>query len=380
MRNSYLPLISIFFVFTLHAQVREEVYHSYFLEQDRELMYYVPEDYNPEREYPLILVLDAEYLFELVVANTRFYHRNYRMPQAIVVGVRQGTFDLRWYDCDYEQDNGLPTNRSMAFYDFLQRELLPKVEESFSISDFKMFVGYDITANFGNYFLFEDRSPFRSYLIVSPLLAEGMDERIPARLSALDQPIDYHLILERERAEGRNSILQLNNGIRAVDKESLNYSFDEYDYADHVSVVTYGIGKAFDEIFRDYRPITQEEFEEEVMNMEIPVYTYLSDKYDRIERLLGYRKDYDLRDIMYIYMASKERQDVESLKFLHKEVKKNFPDTMMADYIEGELFEIDGQTRKALKAFGRAFMQDEISYFTRERASDKIAALRDDME
>ena len=64
-----------------------------------------------------------------------------------------------------------------------------------NIAPFKMFVGYDITANFGNYFLFKDQSFFNSYISISPVLATEMESRVPARLSELDQTIFYNLIV-----------------------------------------------------------------------------------------------------------------------------------------------------------------------------------------
>lgn len=80
------------------------------------------------------------------------------MPEAIVVGVDRLQNDLRWEDCDYEDVSGLPTEKGKMFYEFLGTELIPYLETSYNIAPFNMFVGYDITANFGNYYLFKDRS------------------------------------------------------------------------------------------------------------------------------------------------------------------------------------------------------------------------------
>ena len=71
-----------------------------------------------------------------------------------------------------------------------------------------MFVGYDITANFGNYFLFKDRSIFNAYISISPLLAPEMETRIPERLTAIDQQIFYHLIVGGGKSNAKNAILQ----------------------------------------------------------------------------------------------------------------------------------------------------------------------------
>ena len=99
-------------------------------------------------------MLDAEYLFDIVVANTKFYTNHNRMPESIIVAVHQGENDLRWEDCDYEESTGLPTEKGKLFYEFLGTELIPYLDTSYSIAPFKMFIGYDIKENFGNFFLF----------------------------------------------------------------------------------------------------------------------------------------------------------------------------------------------------------------------------------
>ena len=54
---------------SLGAQVKKEIFESFKLQERRDVSYYFPEDYTEEKTYPLIVVLDAEYLFDLVVAN-----------------------------------------------------------------------------------------------------------------------------------------------------------------------------------------------------------------------------------------------------------------------------------------------------------------------
>jgi len=255
-----------------YSQISEESFDSYRLQQSRDLMFYLPENYSEEKKYPLILVLDGEYLFDLVVANAKFYSTYHRMPESIVVGVKQGKNDMRWEDCDFEQTTGLPTDNAYLFYDFLKLELLPYLENSYSIAPFKMFIGYDITANFGNYFLFEDQSIFNSYLIISPVLATEMESRIPSRLVDLNQEIFYDLVLEKEKPEDRNRILQMDNAIKSISKENLHYFFDQYDEPDHISIAAYGISKAFDNVFEIFRPISPKEYKEQILKTNEPVF------------------------------------------------------------------------------------------------------------
>ncbi|MEO0901729.1 MAG: alpha/beta hydrolase-fold protein, partial [Bacteroidota bacterium] len=158
--KKYLFLLIGMVSVSLVGQVKQEIFESFKLQERRNVSYYFPENYSEDKKYPLIVVLDADYLFDVVVANAKVYGAHSRMPEAIVVGIHQSEDDLRWEDCDFEQSTGLPTEKGAAFYEFLGTELIAYLETQYNIAPFKMFVGYDITANFGNYFLFKDKSIF----------------------------------------------------------------------------------------------------------------------------------------------------------------------------------------------------------------------------
>ncbi len=361
-----------------NAQVKKEIFESFKLQERRDVSYYFPEDYTEEKSYPLIVVLDADYLFDLVVANVKFQSRLDRMPEAIVVGIHQAENDLRWEDCDYDEASGLPTEKGKMFYEFLGTELIPYMATTYKIAPFKMFVGYDITANFGNFYLFKDNSFFNSFVSISPVLATEMENRVPERLSALDQTIFYNLIVEKAPSDDRQRILQMNHSINSIKKESLHYFFDEYEEADHESIAAYGISKAFDNVFKIYRPITPEEYKTEIVTSEEPVFDYLESRYNTIEDLFGFEKQVELNDIMAIYAACLKKQDYDSLKPLADLCKKEFPETMMGFYFEAEHYEFIGEPKKAFKAFEKAFQMEEIDFLTKDLALDKIDALKAD--
>lgn len=377
MKKLFLPILALF-CFSVNAQVQKEIFESFKLQERRDVSYYFPEDYTEDKKYPLILVLDADYLFDLVVANAKFYSEHNRMPEAVVVGVHQSKNDLRWEDCDFEQTTGLPTEKGKLFYEFLGTELIPYLETNYKIAPFKMFIGYDITANFGNYFLFKDKSLFNSYLTISPVLATEMESRVPSRLLDLDQEIFYNVVLEKEKTEDRQRMLQMDNAIKSISKENIHYFFDQYDEPDHISIAAYGVSKAFDNVFKLFRPISPKEYKEQILKSEEPVFNYLEEKYSRIEDLLGFEKQVELNDIMAIYAGCVKKEDYESLKELSQVCKKFYPETMMGFYFEGEYLELLGEPKKAKKAFEKAYQMEEIDFLTKDLAIEKLDALKAD--
>ena len=377
MKTALFSLLALLFCAVSNAQVKEEIFESFKLQERRDVKYYFPEDYDPEKKYPLVVVLDAEYLFDQVVATSRFYSDFQGMPQTIVLGIYQSD-DIRWEDCEFEGDTGLPSEKGKQFYEFLGMEIIPYLETSFNIAPFKIFVGYDITANFGNYYLFKDRSLFNAYISISPLLAPEMETRVPARLSDLDQKIFYHVITESQKSEELEQIKAMNTGIKSIDKESLSYYYDEYPDANDISIVTYGMGKAWDRTFEMFKPISPKEYRQKILTSEEPVFNYLANKYDTIESLFGFKKQVELNDIMAIYAGCRKKDDYQSLKPLSDLCKQEFPTTMLGFYFEGEYYEELGEPKKALRTFEKAFGMEEIDFLTKEMALEKMDALKAD--
>jgi len=374
-------LVSLFVFFmcaALNAQISEEIFESFKLQERRPIKYYIPEDYTPEKKYPLVIVLDAEFLFDNVLANAKFYADHQGMPQAIIVGIDQGEEELRWDDCEFEEETGLPSEKGKKFFEFLGLEIVPYIATKYSTAPFKMIVGYDITANFGNFYLFKEKSLFNSFVSISPLLAPEMENRVPQRLAALDQQIFYHLIVEGEKSKETPQIEAMDKGIKELNKESLHYFYDVYTDANDITIATYGLSKAWDDIFSIFRPISPKEYKEKLLTYDGPVFDYLDNKYKTIEDLFGFKKVVELNDIMAIYAGSRKKEDFKSLKPLAELCKLEYPDTMMGFYFEGEYFEQLGEPKKALKSFEKAFGMDEIDFLTKELALEKMDALKAD--
>ncbi len=371
-------LLAVFCCSLGFSQVKQEIFESFKLQERRDVSYYFPVDYSEEKRYPLVVVLDAERLFEQVVAISRFHSAFQGMPEVIVVGIHQDKNDLRWEDCAYEEDTGLPTEKGKSFFEFLGMEIIPYLETTYNIAPFKMIVGYDITANFANYYLFKDKSIFNAYISISPFLAPEMESRVPARLGDIDQQIFYHLIVGNAENKIDPAILQLDRALKVIDRENFSYTFDSYPAANEVSVATYGIGKAWDQIFNMFKPISPKEYKTEILTSEEPVYQYLENKYAGIENLFGFRKPVELNDIMAIYAGCRKKDDFESLKPLSDLCKREYPETMLGFYFEGEYYEELGEPKKALRTFEKAFGMEEIDFLTKEMALEKIDALKAD--
>ena len=170
----------------------------------------------------------------------------------------------------------------------------------------------------------------------------------------------------------------MDRAIKVLDKETLYYYYDEYADANDLSIVTYGLGKAWDRTFEIFKPISPKEYRQKILTSDEPVFSYLSNKYNTIETMFGFKKDVELNDIMAIYAGSRKKDDYESLKPLSDLCKQEFPNTMLGFYFEGEYYEELGEPKKALRTFEKAFGMEEIDFLTKEMALEKMDALKAD--
>ena len=126
-----------------HAQnVHTKKFNSYELEENRYLKVYIPDSYKKDslKQYPLTVVLDAEYLFDVFVGNARLFAQRDKAPEQIVVGINQNYFNQRTKDLSYNEENSLPNDDSAAFYRFIRSELIDYFEDNYRISPFRTIV------------------------------------------------------------------------------------------------------------------------------------------------------------------------------------------------------------------------------------------------
>ena len=190
----YLTFILLFIgVNTISAQTIYEEFESYKLNERREIKIQLPRNYNDnvEKSYPLFIVLDGDYLFEVVAGNVDYYSYWEDMPEAIVVGINQ--VRSREADCYYSEQNSLPIETGASFFEFISMELLPHLIGNYRLADFRIAVGHGETSNFINYYLLKKDPLFQAYINLSPFLATDMLDYIPERLQKVEKKTFYYL-------------------------------------------------------------------------------------------------------------------------------------------------------------------------------------------
>ncbi|MFK7747948.1 MAG: alpha/beta hydrolase [Kordia sp.] len=379
--KKYIMLFIAFICFTnINAQTTTEKLKSEKLNETRDIQLYIPEGYSKDKVYPVIVVLDAHYLFESVVSNARYYSYWDEMPECIVVGVNQYKSEDRAKDCAYNDASGLPEKKSAQFFEFIGMELVSYVEKNYNTANFKMIVGHDLTANFANYYLFKEVPLFDAYINLSPYFAPKMEGRIATRLEEFENKKFYYLATSDEdtRKEAKR-IRGFNETLKELKNENIFYYYDDFTEANHNSLAVQAIPRAMSKIFTIYRPISVKEYKEKIVTLKTSPYLYLMDKYKTIEDLFGFEKRVTVNDFMAIYSAVRKKENSsEDLELLAKLGKKEYPDTALFHFFMGEYYEKIGKPKKALRMYQNGFSMSPIDFITKDLMLDKADKIKQD--
>ena len=361
------------------SKVIYEEFSSYKLGETRRLKIQLPRDYetNTEKSYPIVIVLDANYLFEPVAGNVDYFGYWEDMPEALVVGIMQG--DDRYDDCYYDDTNFMPADKGADFFEFIGMELVPFIDANFRTAKFTIAVGHDLTASYINYYLFKDPPLFNGYIALSPDLAPMMDDRLPKRIPNIPQKIFYYLATGTDDIPDLQLIAQeLNTSLSALKSEQFNYYYDNFEGATHYSLVARAIPSALEKIFSIYRPISKQEFNDVMLKLETPVHLYLLDKYQTIADLFGINNPIRINDFLASAAACEKLKQWESLREIASLATRQYPDLILGDYYMGRYYEETGDPKRAMRTFQGGFDKEEVDFITVDLMLDKADQIKYD--
>ena len=377
MKNIFLLVISLLLYNLVSGQVIYDEIKSKKLNTSRQLKIQLPRNYDKEadKKYPIILVLDGDYLFEPVAGNVDYYSYWEDMPQSIVVGIMQG--DGRYQDCAFDEDSYMPGESGANFFEFIGMELMPYIDEKYRTAKFIIGVGHDFTANFINYYLFKEPILFNGYIVLSPDFAPMMENRIAERIPTIENKVFYYLATGTSDIPAlKESTENLNRRLNSIKRKSFHYYYDNFDGATHYSLVARGIPNALEKIFSVYRPISNKEYTDVLMKPETSPYQYLLDRYDVIENLFGIKDNIRLTDFLAVASASEKKKDWESLRQIGELAQKKYPNKTLGNYFLGRFYEETGNHKKAIRTFQAAYDKEEVDYITSDLLLDRAAQIK----
>ena len=369
-------LLLIAFCASGHSQKITDTIRSNRLGIEREIYISLPTSYKQDtkKTYPLLLLLDGNYLFDPVVGSLSYANYWDDLPEMIVIGIDQR--DHRYSDCKTSALTGLPEDKAADFFEFVG-EVVAQAQKAYRIGNFKMIAGHDLTAGFANLYLYKDQPLFNGYISMSAELGTGMEENIPGRLAALKKPLFYyHATAEGDLQGMKDKIILLDEAASKSKIAGLNYYFDNFKGQSHYSMVLQAIPNALYSFFAAYAPITTAEYNEKIAPLASGYTDYLIEKYKIMQTTLNMEVPVRLSDFRAIEAAILKNKAYEELDKLADVAKKNYPKSMLADYQRGLMYEKMGNYKKALSSYSSAYQKEEIGPLTKDMMMDKMSEIK----
>lgn len=367
-------LLFLFFSIAAFSQKKFETVDSNALGESREITIALPASFekNPSKKYPLLVLLDGDYLFDPFYGALTYGAYWDDLPEMIIVGISQNKNNQRIDDSTYDEADGIPSEKGAKFFEFIATELLPYLEKKYPVAPFRLIAGHDITAGFLNFFLYKENPLFNGYISLSPELAPDMENQIAAKLSVIKQPISYYQsIAEGDIPDIQESVKVLDENIKQSDNSLLHYKFDNFKGASHYSLILYSIPNALYHIFDVYKPISSAEFSEKISILQSGYVDYLVDRYNTMNKRLGLKIPIRINDFKAIEAAILKNKAYNELDQLAEIANKNYPKSMLAEYELGLMYEKQEDFKKAAKRYQNASQMEAIGDLSKTMMTNK---------
>ena len=146
--------------------------HSTVLGEARTLDVSLPAGYAADtgRRYPIVVVLDGEFEFDIAASTARFYSGSSQLPPMIVVGVRNThrTRDLTPAPIAGFSPPEPDAGGAERFLDFIGTELVPYLDRTYRTAPLRVLVGHSLGGLFALHAIAHRVDLFTGYVIMEP--------------------------------------------------------------------------------------------------------------------------------------------------------------------------------------------------------------------
>ena len=341
-----LTLLFILFCFCGFSQkIIQKNLESTFLNTTRSINIYIPEGYVKDsiKNYPLTVVLDEDYMFDLYVGNAVLFSKKDKAPKQIVVGVSMK--DSKGEDISYNINNGQLTSSAQNFYTFIRDEVIFYMESTYRTSPFITLVGQGYSANLITHFLQEDTAFINSFICINPSFSDFIGGELQSyNLSKFGREDNTFYFYTNNSTsfstDKQTQIDQVQKGLAGLGLKNFNIINDIIDTPSSISAMSEAIPRALTKVFEVYSGITKEEYDKNIKDLApLDAISYLENKYLEIEFLFGSSLGIRENDIYAIENIIIEKENGDRLRDFGKMILKIFPSSPLGDYYIGRYYE-----------------------------------------
>jgi predicted alpha/beta superfamily hydrolase len=146
------------------------ILESEILKENRSIIIHLPDNYKDSyKSYPVLFRLDGdtEMILETVAVVNRLTYSDEISPEMIIVAIENTNRDKDMWPCNTEYYPKPNKPGAKEFLSFIEKELIPYIEDNYQTSQEKIICGQSISAVFVLYSLLVKPEIFDSYIACS---------------------------------------------------------------------------------------------------------------------------------------------------------------------------------------------------------------------
>lgn len=372
--------------------------HSSVLDETRGIWVYVPDEATGgifgKSSYPVLYLLDGPDHFHSVTGLLNNLGNNGLVPRMVVVGIpnTDRTRDLTPTHMDemFGDSSFVATSGGgEEFLEFMEKELIPYVEETYPVTSYRTFVGHSFGGLTAVYALFSHPALFSNYVAIDPslwwddwLLVKEADAALEKPdlegkalfvgvANTMEEGMDIGRVQE-DTARSSNHIRSILSFISKLDHKTdspLVFGWKYYENDDHGSVPLITEYDALRFLFPWYRLEGLESFfQEDAPDDPEPLLQALDTHYAQVSEHFGYPvppPEPDVNSLGYNFITVNKPAMARAMFELNI---RNYPESANVYDSMGDFYLDQEDTLKAIEFFRKALELGE-SPFTKEKLS-----------
>jgi predicted alpha/beta superfamily hydrolase len=356
-KKSLTFIFFLFYVFGFSQKTILKDLESDILEATRSIKIHLPQGYEQDsiKNYPLAIVLDEGYLFDIYVGNATLFAKKDKAPKQIVVGVSME--ETKAKDIGYNPSNGILAASANYFYEFIRDEVIFYMESNYRTSPFISIVGQGYAGNLVSHYLKENTTFINSFICINPSFSDFIGGELQsynlAKFAKEDNTFYFYTNNSTSFSQKKQQKINLvQNGLKDIEIKNFNVISDKITTASSISAISEAVPRAITKIFEVYSAISKEEYDKNIKDLAPgdAIY-YLENKYLDIEFLFGTNLGIRERDIYAIESIIIEKENGDKLRDFGKMILKLFPTSPLGEYYIGRYYESGKMFKKALKYY-----------------------------
>ncbi len=383
MKSFFIGIVFLLLSQTAFSQAMYRAYPSDVLGVERNIKVLKPRNYaeNPEKTYPLVIVLDGDYLFEPVAGNVDYLSYWDQMPESFVVGINQR--ESRFDETAVDSESGFPAPQSAEFMDFIM-EVHQTMQEEFRIAPFSIIVGKDITANLATYFLMRKKVPFKAFINIDPDYTELIEQNLVTKISQMQEQQYYYVAVAGNSTTG-DQVFNKSVDSLLSSKDNIHLKYDKIEDVDKYGLGAHAIPRALSYIFQEYKIVDTKQLAANLASKKgtadakdpATALKELEEKYTFIKDVYGIDMRMRLVDIVTIAEFYIDNKDYEGLLDVAAVAIREYPDLLYGRFIEGLGYEGIGRIPRAIKSYNAAYALEPAIGITKDDVLDKVERLQE---